>query len=280
MRLERHERQQPLGDRLRPVLHSTAQTLLATAQPFPVPPRGRHEPIGPRRAHEPLDLDVLGHLAQGGLTQRGEVLDLEEVVQGRRHTLGGIDLAGPQPPDQRLGCQIDQHDLIGHRQHLVGNRLASDRPRQLPDLVVERLQVLNVDGREHIDPGLEHVTHILITLLVLDPGRVRVRKLVDQTQLGLALEHSRQIHLIQSRPSVENATTRNSLQPLPLSNGLGTPMRLEITDGDIPPVVSFGNPLLQHPVGLPDPGSHAYEYLEMAAFVRHPGDCERSGRSA
>ena len=46
-------------------------------------------------AHQALDLDVLGHLAQRGLAQRREVLDLEEVVQRRRHALGAVDLARP-----------------------------------------------------------------------------------------------------------------------------------------------------------------------------------------
>jgi len=38
-------------------------------------------PARGRRAHQPLDLDILGHLAQRGLAQRRQVLDLEEVVQ-------------------------------------------------------------------------------------------------------------------------------------------------------------------------------------------------------
>ena len=76
------------------------------------PPR-RGATIGARLAHEPLDLDVLGDLAQRGLAQRREVLDLEEVVQRRRHALGRIHLARAQPGDQRLRREVDQHDLVG-----------------------------------------------------------------------------------------------------------------------------------------------------------------------
>ncbi len=45
---------------------------------------------GARRgvAHQALDLDLLGDLAQRGLAQRREVLDLEEVVERRRDALG------------------------------------------------------------------------------------------------------------------------------------------------------------------------------------------------
>ncbi len=41
-----------------------------------------------------LGLDLLGDLPERDLAQRGEVLDLEEVVERRRHPLGRIDLAG------------------------------------------------------------------------------------------------------------------------------------------------------------------------------------------
>ena len=82
-------------------------------------------------AHQPLDLDVLGDLAQRRLAQRREVLDLEEVVERRRHALGAVDLAGAQPRDQRLGGEVDQHHLVGLGEDLVGDRLAHRRAGQL-----------------------------------------------------------------------------------------------------------------------------------------------------
>ena len=59
------------------------------------------------RAHrfgggQALVADLLGHLAQRDLAQRREVLDPEEVVQRGVDALRRIDLARPQPIEQRL----------------------------------------------------------------------------------------------------------------------------------------------------------------------------------
>ena len=71
--------------------------------------------------------------------------------------LARVDLAGAQALDQRLGGEVDQHHLVGLAEHGVGDRLADPGAGQLGDLVVERLEVLDVDGREDVDSGREHV---------------------------------------------------------------------------------------------------------------------------
>ena len=100
LRRERRQREQPLGDRLGTGLGGHREALLVAPQ----------QRAG--LAHQALDLDVLGDLAQRDLAQRGEVLDLEEVVQRRRHALGAVHLARAQARDQRLRRQVDQHDLV------------------------------------------------------------------------------------------------------------------------------------------------------------------------
>ena len=146
---------------------------------------------------ESLGLDLLGDLAQRDLAQRGEVLDLEEVVQRGLDPLAGVDLAREQPLDQRLRRDVDQHDLVGDADHRVGHGLADADAGQLGDLVVEALQMLDVDGREHVDPRRQHVLDVLVALLVLDSGSVGVRELVDQAQLRRAAQDRRQIHLLE-----------------------------------------------------------------------------------
>ena len=126
--------------------------------------------------------------------------------------------------------------------------------------------MLDVDGREHVDPRLEHIAHILIPLLVLDPRRVRVRELVDQAQLGFAREHRRQVHLLQRRPPVDDAPAGNDLQSLGLRDGLRPPVGLEVADDNIAPVLGLGGALLQHPVGLADPRGHPDEDLQVPAI--------------
>ena len=145
---------------------------------------------------EALGLDVLGDLAQADLAQRGQVLDPEEVVERGLDVLAGVDLPGAQAGDQRLGGEVDEDDLVGGAEDRVGHRLPHPHPGQLGDLVVERLEVLDVDGGEDVDPGREHVGDVLVALLVLEARRVGVGELVDQRQLGRAGEQRRQVHLL------------------------------------------------------------------------------------
>ncbi len=179
--------------------------------------------------------------------------------------LAGVDLAGPQAGDQRLGSEVDQDHLVGLAQHRVGDRLPHPRPGQLGDLVVERLQVLDVDGREDVDPGGEHVAHVFVALLVLDAGRVGVGQLVDQRQLGRAGQQRRQVHLLEVGVAVGDAAPRNRLQALGQGRGLRPLVGLHVADRHVAPGLLLGMSLLQHPVGLADPGRHADEDLEVSS---------------
>ena len=240
------ERQQALADRLRRAL--------------------RRQPVLARTEHlaQPLVLDVLGDLAQRDLAQRLEVLDAEEPVQRRGDAGGRVDLARAQALDQRRRRDVDEHDLVGRRQHAVGQRLAHAHARELRDLVVERLEVLHVDGGVHVDPGGEHVVDVLVALAVLDARRVRVRELVDQAQLGLAREQPREVELLERDVAVRHAPAAESRQALGLRLGLLARVRLEVADHDVAPRLILRSQLLQRAIRLADAGRHAEEDLVMA----------------
>ena len=129
--------------------------------------------------------------------------------------------------------------------------------------------MLDVDGREHVDPGVEHVTDVLEALLVLGARGVRVRELVDQAQLGRARQHRRQVHLLERRAAVEQMPARDDVEPLGLRQRFRAPMRLEIADDDVATAVGFGDALLQHPIGLADAGRHPDEDLQVSFLVGH-----------
>ena len=181
-----------------------------------------------------LCLDLFGDLPERDLAQGGQVLDPEEVVERRLDPLARVDLPGEQALDQRLRRDVDQHDLVRDADHGIGDRLAHADAGELADLVVEALEVLDVDGREDIDPGVEHVLNILIALLVLDTRRVGVRELVDQTQLGIAIEDPRQVHLLERRVAIAHTPARDHFEPLGLLERLRAPVRLEVPDHDVP----------------------------------------------
>ncbi len=48
-------------------------------------------------------------------------------------------------------------------------------------------------------PAAEHVLDVLVALLVLEPGRVGVRELVDQAELRRAAQDGGQVHLLEQR---------------------------------------------------------------------------------
>ena len=171
------EREQPLADGLREV---GGQRVLARADDL---------------GDQALGLDLLGHLAQRDLAQRREVLDAEEAVERGIDALGLVDLAGAQAGEQGLGAEVDEHHLVGAAEHRVGHRLAHARAAELGDLVVERLEVLDVDGREHVDAGVEQVLDVLVALLVLEARCVGVGQLVDQRDLRRAPQDGGEVHV-------------------------------------------------------------------------------------
>ncbi len=186
---------------------------------------------------QPLGADLLGDLAQRHLAQRGEVLDAEEVVERGVDALERVDLAGAQALEQGLRVEVDQHYLIGARKDRVGNRLAHADAAQLGDVVVERLQVLDVDGGEDVDAGREHVLDVFVALGVLDARDVGVGQLVDQAELGSAAQDRRQVHLFELGLPIAHAPARNDRQALGELGGLGATVGLEQADHDVASVL-------------------------------------------
>ena len=160
-------------------------------------------------------LDLLGHLAQRDLAQRRQVLDLEEVVQRRGHALARVDLALGRRSMSVSGVRSTSTTSSARREHAVGEGLAHAGAGQLGHLVVEALQVLHVHGGEDVDAGVEDVLDVLEALGVLGAGRVGVRQLVDQAELGCALEDRRQVHLLERAPRCVTRRRGSSSRPSP-----------------------------------------------------------------
>jgi hypothetical protein len=240
-RLRRHQREQPLADRLLDQL------------PF----AQRHVEL------QPLGLDILGDLAERDLAQRFQVLDAEEAVERRRHACGRVDLPGLQSLDQRLRGEVDEHDLVRLGEDGVGERLAHARAGQRCHLVVERLEMLDVDGRVDVDPGGEDVGNVLVALGVLEPGRVGVRELVDQAQLRSAVEDAREVHLYEIQIAIRRVARGDARQPVRLRLGLRTAVRLQVADHDVTSGLELRPPVLEHAIRLADARGHAQEDLVM-----------------
>ena len=117
-------------------------------------------------------------------------------------------------------------------------------------------------------PGLQHVADVLVALGMLEAGRVGVRELVDQAQLGRAGEDAGEVHLLQVHAAIAHAPQRELLEPGQLPLGLGPPVGLDQADDDVAPGLGLRLGLREHPVGLADAGGHAEEDAVAAGHRR------------
>ncbi len=126
---------------------------------------------------------------------------------------GHVDLALLQALEQFLRRQVHQFDLGGLVDHAVRDRFADDDARDLRHHVVEALQVLDVERGVDVDPGGQQLLDVLIALGVARAGRVGVRELVHQRQLGSAGQHRIHVHLGQRRAAILDPLAGNDFQP-------------------------------------------------------------------
>ena len=224
-------RQAPQGGQRHPLVVGQAGTRAVRpqsvdvdrAQPLARAPGSAHQPlrgrprldqdedaVAHRRARRPSPMGGGACLAwtssatsRNASWRKDESFSAREEVRKRGvHPILRVHLAGPDPFTQLLGREVDQHHLVGIVEHLIGERLAYPYARHFEDHVVEALQVLDVDRRDHVDSGCQHLGDVLVALDVAPAGRVGVGQLVDQRQLWHTPEHRVHVHLLEPYPGV------------------------------------------------------------------------------
>ena len=220
--------------------------------PLPGGPGALDAVVGPVAPH-PL-VDPVGQPEQRELAQGGEVADPEVVGEGGVDLLGAVHVAVGHPSPQRLGRHVDQLDLLGPADDLVGHRLALDDPRDRLDGIVERLQVLDVDGRDDVDPCVEQLVDVLPPLLVAAPRGVGVGELVHERHRGPAGQHGIEVHLVDRRPPVGHHPPRQDLQAVEQLGRVRSAVRLDEADDDVGAPLEAPVGLVEHRHGLADPG--------------------------
>ena len=112
--------------------------------------------------------------------------------------------------------------------------------------------MLDVEGRDDADPGVEQLLDVLPALLVARARDVGVCKLVDERDLRGPREDRVHVHLLEGAFAVLDLPARHDLQVADLRRRLGAPVRLDEADDDVLAVVAAAAPLVQHRVGLAD----------------------------
>ena len=151
---------------------------------------------------------------------------------------------------QGLGGHVDEFDLVGAADDVVGDGLALFDAGDRFDDVVEGFQVLDVDGGDDVDTGLEEGVDVLPALVVAGAGHVGVGDLVDQHLFGPARQDGVEVHLGERLAAVVDPAAGNELEPLGHLLGQDPAMAFDQAHHDIGAPISPSMTLTEHRVGL------------------------------
>ncbi|GAA2952531.1 hypothetical protein GCM10011428_85340 [Streptomyces violaceus] len=87
--------------------------------------------------------------------------------------------------------------------------------------VAEGLQVLDVDGRDHVDARRQQLLHVLPALGVAGAGDVRVGEFVHQGDLGAAVQDGVEVHLGEDAPRYSSVLRGTCSRPCSITSVRG-----------------------------------------------------------
>src|SRR5262245_9807985 len=169
---------------------------------------------------------VFGHLAQRQLAQRRKIAFAEEIGQRLLDLFNPIDFALTQSGAQRVYRDVDVNHLVGATQEAVGNRLPHLDAGDARHHVVERFDVLDVDGRDDRNARVEQFYNVFVSLVMFRAGDVRMRQLINDGYLGPAGDDRVDVHFPERDPAVLDLAHGRAFQVADQRFGLGAPVRL------------------------------------------------------
>ena len=189
-------------------------------------------------------------LLHGHLAQLIQVRKLEKVIERRLNALGRVHLARFQPLAQVFGRDVDIHQLIRRAHHVVRNALLDPDAGRLLHDVVKAFHVLDIQRRNHVDPGAQQLVDVLVSFGVATPRRVGMRQLVDQRNGGVAGQQGVDVQLFERDAMVLNAAARHHLEIADLCQRLRATVRLHNSDDDVNSLTLQTLPFQQHLIRL------------------------------
>ena len=182
-------------------------------------------------------VDAVGRLPQGEFAQRKQVRLAKEPLEGSSDLLGHVDLARLEPFEQVLGREVDQLDLGGVVEDPVRHGLLLPHARDPGDHVVEALDVLDIECRPHVEPGLEHLVDVLPAFGVawrrIAVDEVRMGQLVDDRDGGAPAQGSVEIELAARHAAITHWQGRQLLEAREQTFGLGPTVRFDVACDDV-----------------------------------------------
>lgn len=94
------------------------------------------------------------------------MVEREKVVHRLHRLGGGVDFSRLHPLEQLFRFDIDQFHLVGFVKARIEDALAYAHGRDGGDRVVQAFQMLHVDGRVHVDAGVEQLLDVFVPFVV------------------------------------------------------------------------------------------------------------------
>ena len=241
---------------------------------------------GPVRA-ELLALDVVvegavdgaGDAVEGHFAEGDEVAAAEEVGEGALGAVDGVDVAAAHAGDEGFGGEVGDDDFVGAIEDPVGHGLADGDAGEALDARREAFDVLDVDGGEDVDVGVEEEEDVFVALGVARADDVGVGEFVDEDDLGFALEDGVDVHLVEEGAFVIDLAGGDVFELGGEFGGAFAAVGFDYADDDVFSALAAANAFREHAEGFADTGSVADEDLEAAAgFLGLGGDQPVFGR--
>ena len=201
-----------------------------------------------------LVVDAIGDPEQRQLTQRGQVAGAEVVGEGGVDAVRGVHVPVGQPAAQRVRIHVDQLDLICRPHDLIRHGLPLLHAGDALHHVVQRFEVLDVDGRDDADASGQQLVDVLPALGVARPGRVGVCQFVDEHDLRVPAQERVGVHLGERGAAVFDGPPRHDFEVADLLGRAGSPVGLDEAHHDVGSSRLAAATLVEHGVRLADAG--------------------------
>ena len=190
---------------------------------------------------------------------------LEEILDGAGGSVLNVNFSLRQTFEQFIRRQIDKDKFVCPIEYRVGYGLPDPDFRDFLDNVVQPFEMLNVQGRPDIDPGIEQFVDVLPAFRVPAAGNIGVSVFVNQQKSRTAGQCRVEVELLNDLIVINDGLAWQNLETGDEYLGLVASVGLDQADCDIAAFIPRVARRGQHGIGLSDPGSGAQKYLQAAA---------------
>ena len=202
---------------------------------------------------------------QRHFSQCGQIALAEKILRCGRGAVGEVNFAFRQAGAELLRRQVDEDDLVRRIEHGIGNCFPNDYTGDLLDRIATALDMLDINCRENIDPCVEQLDHVLVTLRMARAGRIRVCQLVDDRDLRMPDKNRVEIHLRLGGAAIFQLRARHDRQAFEQRFRLRPPVRFNNTDHDLAAILLRLPRRLQHGERFANARAHSEKDLQLAA---------------